>query len=298
MSNQAPQSLLNVALSIKNIRQSEVILPIARLQAMVSSLLLGDHTSLKTALISPQLYDREMIKCIHNHTTILGVQEESGKEIKYSYDDLTSKISNIDKVCLIWALFKSTYNTLGKREVQCNKCKSKNEYLITLDELIQEDTFTVWPSELPHFTEYTHTIEVPYDNNYVYIFDTFIPSIQRNNQILGMITIEKLQENLETNSVLSSSEQLGVVVKKLTIKQDDKVLASSSNLIDILAVLDAAIPSEVSEDVQDKYNKEFNKYQPKFYTNLGCSCGNSIKHTIDIESDFFRRALLGRETSR
>jgi hypothetical protein len=286
------KSILSIAQSIKNIRMTEMILPIARKSATVSTFLLGDHTSLRTALLSPQNYDREMTKCLYKHTTII----DDGQEVDMSYDDLISKISNIDKICLIWACYKATYKELGIREIICQKCKQKTKYTITLDELIQEDSITLWEEELPSFYEYFHSIVVPYENKYEYVFETSIPTIFRYNQVLGMLSIEKIRENLESNVVLSPSEELSVLINKLTIKEEGKTIASSSLLVDILTVLESAIPSEVSDELRKQYDEKFAKYVPKFYTNLSCSCGFVNKYNVDIETEFFRRTLFGRES--
>jgi len=285
-------SFLSIALSIKDIRKSEMLLPIARKSAVVTPFLLGDHQVLKTAILSPQNYDREMIKCLYKHTQII----EDGQEIKIKYDDLVSQISNIDKVCLLWACYKSTYEHLGVREVACDKCKQKSKYKITLDELIQPDSLTIWDENLPPFYEYVYPISIPFEE-YEYVFEASIPSILKYNQTLGMISMEKIKKNLETSTLLSGSEELAVLIKQIIIKKNGLELTRSNLIQEILTVLDCAIPSKISEDFQAKYDEHFGKYYPKFYTELVCgSCKNSTKYSVDIETEFFRRILSGRET--
>lgn len=284
-------SFLSIALAIKDIKKSEMLLPIARKSALVTPFLLGDHQVLKTALVSPQNYDREMIKCLYKHTQII----EDGQEIKVKFDDLINQISNIDKICLLWACYKSTYDNLGIREVACEKCEQKSKYKITLDELINEDSLTIWDQELPPFNEYVYPISIPYEE-YEYVFETGMPSILKYNQILGMISMDKIKKNLETGSVLSGSEELAVLVKQLIIKKDNVEITRSNNMQEILTILDAAIPIIVSEDFQIKYKERFEKYYPKFYTNLFCTaCNHKTKYIVDIETEFFRRILSGRE---
>ena len=289
--------ILKVALSIKDIKRTEMPLPIARKQAIVSSFLLGDHTSLKTALLNPQNYDREMIKCLHKHTRFIEILEDAvTKELDLSYDELTSKVSNIDKICLIYACYNSTYKDLGTREIICEKCKEKLKYKILLEDILKDDSLTIWEeSDLP-FYEYVYKISVPYDD-YLYEFDTCIPTIQRYNQILGMIPEDKIKENLETNAILAQSEELAVVCKSLTIKNSktQDTLSSTNSMIDILTVFDAAIPYDVSLELRREYDKRFDKYYPKFYTFLNCTCGHDNKYVVDIETEFFRRTLFGRE---
>jgi hypothetical protein len=165
-----------------------------------------------------------------------------------------------------------------------------------LDELIQPDSLTIWDeTEIP-FYEYIYPIIIPFDE-YEYVFESCIPTILKYNQILGMLSMKKIKENLETNSVLSGSEELAVLIKQIIIKKDGVELTRSSNLQEILTVLECAIPSKISEDFQTQYAEKFNKFYPKFYTNLLCgSCKNENKYTVDIETEFFRRVLSGRET--
>lgn len=287
-------SFLNIALSIKDIRKTEMLLPIARRTAIVTPFLLGDHQVLKTAILSPQSYDREMFKCLYKHTQIYN----DGVEEKYSYDELISKSSNIDKLCLLWACYKSTYEYLGVREIACEKCGTKSKYKITLDELVdhpEQDAITIWEEETIPFYEYVYPITIPFDN-YEYVFETSIPSIQKYNQVLGHISTSKIESNLKANSVLSGSEELAVLINKITIKKDGIDITSSSKLQEILIVLDAAIPSQISEELQSQYAKRFSKYYPNFYTRLSCpSCKHDTKYSVDIETEFFRRILSGRE---
>jgi len=73
----------------------------------------------------------------------------------------SATMSNIDKICLIWALYKSTYETLGQRNFVCDKenCKTQFKQEILLESLIQEDTFTIWEEDKP-FYNFTYDIEV------------------------------------------------------------------------------------------------------------------------------------------
>jgi hypothetical protein len=288
-------SFLNIALSIKDIRKTEMLLPIARRTAIVTPFLLGDHQVLKTAILSPQSYDREMFKCLYKHTQIYN----DGVEEKYSYDELIAKTSNIDKLCLLWACYKSTYEHLGVREIACEKCGNKSKYKITLDELIdhpEQDAITIWEEASVPFYEYIYPIIIPYDE-YEYVFDTSIPSIQKYNQVLGHISTAKIERNLKANSVLSGSEELAVLINKITIRKGGADITTSDKLQEILIVLETAIPSQISEDLQYQYAQRFEKYYPKFYTRLSClSCKHDTKYNVDIETEFFRRILSGRDT--
>lgn len=288
------KSFLSLALSIKDIRKSEMILPIARKKAFVTPFLLGDHTALKTSLLSPQNYDREMIKCLHKHLTIC---DEDDVEIKLDYNELIKNVSNIDKIFLIWACYKSTYGDLGVRKVEClnPECKEISEYKITLDELLHEDSLLTWEEPQP-FNEYIYPIEVPFED-YTYTFESLIPTIYKHNLVLGTIPLEKIKANLETNAIFSASEQLTVLIKSIVIKKNNTEIARTENLQEILATTNAALPSFVSEEFHRQYGEKFSKYNPKFYTYLKCpKCQQENILNIDIETEFFQRVLFGRGT--
>ncbi len=292
-------TFLKVAQSIRDIKKTEVILPIARKSALVTPFLLGEHEVLKTAILSPQNYDRELIKVLHKHQVIVDKDDEGviSDEVKLEYDDFVSKISNIDKIMLLWACYRSTYDNIGVRKIECPKCKTEAKYKITLDELIQEDSLLIWDNEEIPFYEYNYIIEAEYDE-YKYIFESRIPTIKKYNQILGMIPIDKIKENLESNNVLSRSEELSMLTSKIIIQKDGEDIAETNKMQEILVFYNTALPSSVSEEFQHKYNQRFEKYLPKLYTMLSCSdleCGEEIRYDVDIETEFFRRVLLGRE---
>lgn len=288
---------MSVALSIKDIRKTEVILPIARKNAVVTPLLLGEHHVLKTAVLSPQNYDRELLKCLYKHTMFVEKDEDGTfiNEYKPKYDEFINIISNHDKIMLLWACYHSTYGDLGLREITCPKCGEKNQYKITLEELLQPDSLHIWESDDIPFYNYNYPVTVPYEN-YEYIFEMYIPNALKYNQVLSLIPIDKIKANLESNVILTGSEELAMMVKSIAIKKDGTEIAKSNNLQEILMTLDSALPSTVSEEVEEKYKKRFIQYFPKFYTKLSCgACKNVTDHHIDIETEFFRRILYGRE---
>ena len=54
--------------AINRIKRKEIILPIARREAVVSPLSVGDDLILKTALISPVKLDKELMHLLWKHT--------------------------------------------------------------------------------------------------------------------------------------------------------------------------------------------------------------------------------------
>jgi len=295
-------SFLKEVATISRIKKQEIILPIARAQALVSSLRVGDDLGLRTSITSPVNYDRDMSKLLYELTDIVYAEGEVPK--KENFEKFCGTISNIDKICLIWGLYKSSYDTLGERTLKCEKenCKTVFKQEITLESLIQEDTFTIWDEDKP-FYNFIYDIQVPY-LDYIYLFETRIPSIRDNNRLLSNISVNALQNNLnQTGSLFTRREQLTLLSKSVAVVPKGNSTSANDiprteNMQEMLLAFTEYVPSIVSEGFFEEYNKKFDKYYPKFYTNVPCSnCGNLIKFEIDLEIEFFRRSLYGRGES-
>ena len=286
---------------VSNIKKTMTALPIIKKQVNVTPLVVGDDLALRTSLTSPVFYDREMVKLIHNHLEYI----EDKDEHKINYEKFTAQTSNIDKLSLLWALFKATYETLGKRKFTCGSENCKNnkdpfELEVLLDEVIHDDTYTVWEEELP-FYEYRHQIDVPYEN-LIYSFQSRLPSIQDNNRILSTMSNDVLQSNLETlGSVYSRAQNMALLIDAMRLQGksgEEFEPVESSSLQEILIAFNSYIPYQVSEDFLVEYNKAFDKYVPQFYRTAKCpSCGEEVRNDFDLEVEFFRRSLFGRRES-
>jgi len=300
---------MDAASKVKGIKKVQVVLPIARKSGNVTTLLVGDDLALRSSLTSPVGYDREMIQLLHKHTEFI---EDSGN-IQFPYAKFCQEISNIDKLSLIWGIYKSTYDTLGgERSFTCPKEECKHEFkdIIHLDDLIHEDTYVPWDKtmmiksgegedateqecEVP-FHQYSHTVVIEYDN-FVYEFAARLPSIQNNNIVLGRISIDVLQQNLEKiGSIFTRPQQMALLTKavRLSAKDNSFAPAETSNVDEILASFQTSIPFVVAEEFFVKYGEEFDKYVPKYYKKMACPiCGNTFDHNVDLEIEFFRRSL-------
>lgn len=295
-------SFLKEAAIVAGIKKQEVPLPIAQMQAIVSPLRVGDDLSLRSSLTSPVNYDRDMSKLLYEHTEVVLAEGEVPK--KENFEKFCATMSNIDKICLIWALYKSTYETLGQRNFVCDKenCKTQFKQEILLESLIQDDTFTIWEEDKP-FYNFTYDIEVPY-GDFIYAFETRLPSIRDNNRLLSNISIDALQNNLnQTGSLFTRREQMTLLSKSVAIKRkgmtSSEEVPKTENMQEMLMAFAEYVPHIVSESFFKQYREKFDKYYPKFYTNVLCpSCGNLIRFQLDLEVEFFRRSLFGgRESS-
>ncbi|MFA7202790.1 MAG: hypothetical protein WC188_03665 [Candidatus Caldatribacteriota bacterium] len=295
-------SFLKAAEIVSNIKKQEVPLPISQKMGLITPLRVGDDLSLKSSLVSPVNYDREITKLLYNHTEV--ILSEGQEPIKENFEKFCATISNIDKVCLIWGLYKTTYETLGNRQFECSKenCKQKFKQEILLENLINEDTFTFWNEEVP-FYEFIYPIEIEYENKFIYCFESKIPSIRDNNVLMSNLSIDTLQNNLnKTGGIFTKQEQMALLCKSISIREKGSLITADTpkteNLQEMLMTFSNYIPHVVSEEFFIKYRDKFDKYYPKFYTNIKCpNCGDIIKFQIDLEVEFFRRSVFGRRES-
>ena len=294
-------SFLKAAEAVAGIKKQEVPMPIAKKQAIVTPLKVGDDLSMRSSLTSPVSYDREITRMMYDHSEFVLAEGET--PVKENFERFCATMSNIDKICLIWALYKTTYETLGQRQFKCDKenCKSEFKQEILLESLIQEDTFTIWDEE-QNFYDFLYPIEVPYEG-FLYLFETRLPSIKDNNRLLSNLSIDALQNNLnQTGALYTRKEQLTLLTKYVSIRPKDqpfdKDTPRTDNMQEMLMAFTNFVPHIVSEEFFKKYRDKFDRYYPKFYTPVICpSCGNKIDFQIDLEVEFFRRSLLGRGES-
>lgn len=294
-------SFLKAAEAVAGIKKQEVPMPIAKKQAIVTPLKVGDDLSMRSSLTSPVSYDREITRMMYDHSEFVLAEGET--PVKENFERFCATMSNIDKICLIWALYKTTYETLGQRSFTCGKenCKSEFKREILLDSLIQEDTFTIW-AEDKSFYDFIFPIEVDYED-FTYLFESRLPSIKDNNRLLSNLSIDALQNNLnQTGALFTRREQMTLLSKSVSILRKgaspDNETPRTENMQEMLMAFTNYVPHIVSEDFFKKYRDKFDKYYPKFYTNVNCpACGDEIKFQIDLEIEFFRRSLFGRGES-
>ena len=281
---------------VSSVKKTMTALPIIQQQVQVSPLVVGDDLALRTSLTSPVFYDREIVKLLYARTEFVN----DGMQL--SYEDFLSTISNVDKLSLIWALFKATYETLGERQFVCPKenCPhSKNPFKIEvlLQDIIQEDTYRIWEEDKP-FHDYSYQIDIPH-KEVVYSFMARLPSIAHNNQILATVSTETLQNNLEkTGSIYSRAQSMALLVEAMQVSGSSEESninpVQTNNLQELMIAFNSYVPFTVSEEFLEKYNEKFEKYVPNFYKTAQCpGCGEEVRNDFDLEVEFFRRGLFG-----
>lgn len=289
------------ALNSITIKKTETILPIARLTANVGPMVTGDDIALQTSLISPVNYDRDLCKILLKHSKFI----VDDNEIDLKYTDFVNKISNIDKLSMLWAIHKSTHENLSdERELICpvDSCKNKFKVNIPMDELIHEDTYTFWEKQDSEgndiqFFDYRYAIKIEQDD-IVYEFNTKLPTINDNNKMLSLISTDVLQYNLDnTGSIFSKSQHITVLTDAIRVSSKTNMFESveTSNVNEILLTCQNYLPFNVSDKFFKDYSSHFDEYVPTFYYNAVCPyCQKEFKYNVDLELEFFRTSLYAR----
>lgn len=283
--------------SITNIKKVETTLPIARKAATCTPLVVGDDLALRSSLTSPATYDRDILGLLYNHSSIL---DENDK--KTSYEQFVNQISNVDKLSLMWGLYKATYDSLGEdRTIFCKnkQCGKDFKDTIYLDDLVHDDTYTPWDKtneagELIPFTDYRFPIKEEKDG-WVYEFATKLPSMADNNQMLGILSIDTLQHNLDTiNQVFTKPQYMTLLTDAIRVTTPDGKVVETQNINEILMTMQRYVPQTIGDSFFEKYQEHF-QYQPKFYKPLTCPvCRHEFIYEVDLEVEFFRRSILGQ----
>ena len=285
---------LDTMRTVSAIKKTETVLPIVQKTVYVTPLVVGDDLALRTTLISPTGYDRELIKLLVSH---LEIKDHDGP---IDINGLCANISNIDKLSIIWALLKSTYEVFAENEeVQCS-CEHEMQIDIDVSELIHEDTYTLWDKvddndNLIPFNQYIYPIPI-INGDITYTFNTKLPTIQDNNDLLTLVPTDQIQYNLEhIKSLFDQTLNMGLLIKSVKIESKNNEFESieTSNINEILLALKQYIPNNIAHQFFNRYEDHFNKYAPKYYKSFTCSkCGKINNHFVNLETSLFRKSLL------
>jgi hypothetical protein len=272
----------------RKLRQRMVFLPILGMEILTTPLTVGDDLSLRTMIVSPELYDHEITKLIYNHI------EFPKLERKPSYNEFIERLSAFDRQYALWGIFTSTYETFGTQDIKCPKCDETWKHEIKIDELIQPDfAKKIWRSEEPFIT-YTFPIDIMIELEGIskFRFITCIPTIKRRLDVMKLITPDNIQKNMDRyGSIFSRSEDITLITKAIEIHMQD---SSTPDIIDKISDINKSliqyIPEQIAKDIIEQYNSEHDKYIPEFKMPFGCNgCGNEFDYHVNIEMTLFQQ---------
>lgn len=279
--------------SLSKIKQREVVCPIIKSRAITSSLLTIDDVALKTTIASPDLYDIELTRLVHRHTTFPDLDNQ------LSFNGFMDNLSYIDRKMLIWGIFASTYNTLGKVKVTCPYCNAEFNDEIKADELIHADAIGVWDKEIP-FNEYIYKFEHICDIEGLYKleFDTSLPTINQHLAIMNLMSADKLKDNFaKFGNIFSKAEDVASIIRAIRVYKSPEDLEPDMFITpkDIHQVVVNFLTMDISDSILEKYGKEFDKYVPTFKKPFICpECRNDFDYIADPEASLFRQFFRRR----
>lgn len=274
--------------NLKKIKQREVACPIIKARAITSGLMTIDDLVLKTTIASPDLYDIELTKLIHRHSSF----PESPNAI--SLNDFTTNISYIDRKVLIWGIFASTYNTLGEMNIKCPYCGLEFKDEVKADQLIQPDSMVVWDKDVP-FNEYILKLEYicNIEGLYKIEFDASLPSISQHLNVMKLISPEKLKENFSKfGNIFSKAEDVASILRAIRIYKTAEDTNPEVYITprDIHRIVCTYFTMDISDYVLEKTGEEFDKFAPVFKKPYTCSdCKNDFDYVADPEASLFRQ---------
>ena len=279
--------------SLMKIRQREVFCHIAKVTALTTPLIASDDLMLKTTMSSVGVYDRELSKLIHKHTSFPDI-ESAGQKI--SFEQFLTNMSFLDRQILLWGIFDATYGSLGNRDIKCPFCDNEFNDDIKADELLQPNTLISWEHDAP-FTDYEYLIEKIIDvpNIYKLEFVTKLPTIQRHLNVVALLSDDAVKNNFDQfGSLFSKVEELTSVTSEIRVykTEDDESPDIFANAKDIHFVVNQFLLLSITAEVLRKFNEHFAKYIPSFKKPYTCGeCGKDFDFFVDIEISLFRRFL-------
>lgn len=205
-------------------------------------------------------------------------------------------ISYFDRNVLLWAMYVITYEDFAEQEIKCPHCEEKISIKIHADDLLHDDSMTIFDEALD-FRTYTTTAKAELSGGWVLEFDMYIPTIQDYLSLLKLIPSSVIQKNIEKlNVALDLPQQMTLFTKRISLYQISapEKRMDSFNKQEILAALSSNVEASAGEKFISEFTEKFNKYAIKLYYTLPClnrDCNEEIKIPVDIEYEFFRRVF-------
>lgn len=285
---------LKVLEGLSKVKQREVYCPTANLRAITTPLVAHDDLMLRTTISAVDTYDHELTRLLFTHTQFLNMTGE------LDIEGFMNCLSYLDRQVLLWGIFASSYETLGKQNIVCPHCGHTWEDEVTAKDILQEDSLTPWDKEVP-FNEYLFPVNVPVEGipgiNRL-VFHTSLPTIAQHLQVLNLIPGQKLRDNFEKfGSILSKTEELTSITRKIEFFQSEDPEETPqmwTSPREVHLVISQYILLDMVDDILEQYNDEFNKYVPVFKKPYVCKeCGKNFDFITDVEIGLFRRFLRG-----
>lgn len=287
-------NFLDFAENVINYKKTEGGLPICKMSCQVVPFLTGDDLALKTSVTQPDGYDKDLNKLLCEKTRFFNPEKKEFQSI--SLDQFKKNLSIYDRKTLLFLEQMITYETLGKRNITCPKSSNDGnphsfEKEIFYNECQQEDSLKIWDKPQP-FTEYTFPIECNF-GDYVFIFNTKLPSLEKSAEILTYIDIATMQRNFKTEGTpLSKANKIALYSDSIELYKKNNIESKqiARSMQEIIAFTERSLPLNISQTVLNEYNNHFGIYEPKFYVKMKCPiCGHEFDYILDTEFELLFR---------
>jgi hypothetical protein len=293
---------LDTVKNLYNLKKTETYLHINNTSGWCVPLSISADLMLRTGLVSPVEFERELSNVLFEHTYF---RTAEGREYQPTGENFFKQISIYDRTAVLWGVEKATYGDIIKdREIYCpnNSCRKEQKVTITLDELIQEDTYYLWDKKddsdkiIPFF-KYRKDFIVE-DGDIEYVFRARIPSIYDNNEVMKRLDNKTISDRLRRNeSHYTDIDRTILVTSGLGLKSKGNRFNPifTENVDEIRISLDKYFPAHIIRDFLNSYDKDFKKYEPKYYSKRVCPfCGKKFKFHVDLEVELFFRITIER----
>lgn len=286
-----PSSIVSKFEKLKTIRSRQVYCPVAKLRAMVTPLTVSDDLSLKTMISSPDLYDKNLVILVFNHTEFPDIQEQP------TFEQFLEIVSDFDKKALLWGIYDATYNTLGKNQITCPKCKHSSEVEILSRDLIGDDFIKATWEKPESFVDFfvPVEIEIGIEGFSKLIFEVAIPTIKKHLDVLKLISIDDMKDNFNKfNTIVSKPEELALITKAISVFGDDLEFPEETvtKTYEIHSIIQNYVTLDIINDIITAFDNNLGIYDPKFKKDMKCTeCGHGFSLPVDIEVALFRSFL-------
>jgi len=244
----------------------------------------ADDLKLKTMRSDLASFTKTINTLLLEHTTFEGLKIDS-------LEDFQQKITAPDKQMLLALLLDASYKTLPKRDYVCPQCKEITSHELAIADILTYEKTEIhpWEEDKPVY-EKTFTKKMFDDHLEVTIKYT---TEKDRLQVYETISNDKVRNSLlKTNQILDSTDTLLMFVQEITIyPEKGEPIVLRNKVLDIKGYLDHS-PLEVHDAITHFIDEVFDKYVQKYRAPLTCgSCGHKYDIVIDIENEFFRKAL-------
>lgn len=269
---------------LANINSQETDLVIIKEKVEVMPLAGDEEQALKTGNVTLGKFIKNFNKLLFSKLTL---QEDT--QFK-DYETFLKLLTPQDKALLIYAFSLSSFKKLGTVGKVCDHCDQEFPVDVIPEELWHNDSA---PEPWEHGDNpFDYRVPQVFLNGSLEIYFK-LPTEYDRIQLMDMLE-NNIKSNLETTgNTFSVLDTIAFFCDKIIIVDGDKNTELTDLTKEIFPFLHN-LPAKIKDDVYETVDLEiFDKYMPNLYQETRCSrCHKENKVTINIETEFFRKAVL------